>query len=166
MPGAPRWPRGPQIPQSSGRPGVAGTACVTRCAWARDGHQPRNLSSGDPASGPGAFGPPSDRALLLCGVVELAERGPALAVELGELLLLDGGMVGRARVDLDPGQQERELDVLEVLRLPENVLAAQVVAALLEDQRHRLGRRVAEGVALVVERAFRVVLLHERHPVL
>ena len=79
------------------------------------------------------------RLLLPEGVEDLAEQGPPLAVEPGELLLLDRGEVGRARVDLDAGQQQRQLEVLEVRRLLHDVLAREVVAALLEHLGHRLG---------------------------
>src|SRR5688572_28930631 len=92
-------------------------------------------------------------SLLLAGVVKLAEEDPALAVELRELLLLDRGVIGRAGVDLDARQQQRELDVLQTRRLLHDVLAAQVVSRLLQHVHHRLGDRVAEGVELVVERA-------------
>src|SRR5204862_7624087 len=44
------------------------------------------------------------RGLLLARVVDFAEEDPALAVEAGQLLLLDRVEVRRARVDLDAGQ--------------------------------------------------------------
>src|SRR5881296_1206897 len=48
---------------------------------------------------------PADAPLLPARVVDLAEEHPALAVELGELLLLDRVEVGRARVDLDTREE-------------------------------------------------------------
>src|SRR5262245_38855282 len=76
------------------------------------------------------------KSLLLARVVHLAEQHPALAVELGELFLLDRREVGRARVDLDARQQEWQLEVLDVRGLLHDVLARQVVAALLDHVRH------------------------------
>src|SRR5262249_57393439 len=91
---------------------------------------------------PGLLTPSAEQAgrggrLLLAGVDQFAEDCPALAVELGELLLLDGGKVCRARVDLDPRQEERQLDVLDVRRLLHDVLPREIVAALLQDLRHQ-----------------------------
>ncbi len=47
----------------------------------------------------------AERPLLLARIVELAEEDPALAVEPGELLLLDRVVISQARVDLDARQQ-------------------------------------------------------------
>src|SRR6266403_4723970 len=55
---------------------------------------------------------PSRSWLLFRGVVNLAEVDPPLAVELGELLLLDRVEVRRPGVDLDTRQQHRQPEIL------------------------------------------------------
>ncbi len=68
--------------------------------WTRvPGAAPPSASAGDEGT--------ARRRLLPEGVEQIAESHPALAIEAGQLLLLDGGEVGRARVDLDAGQEER-----------------------------------------------------------
>ena len=67
---------------------------------------------------------------------------------------------------LMPGSSSGNSTFLRFCGLLHDVLAAEVVAALLEDLRHRLSGRVTERVGLVVERAVRIVLLHPRDPVL
>ena len=73
----------------------------------------------------------------------LAEQHPALAVEARELQLLERIEVGRTGVDLDPGQQHRQLEILEAGGLPHHVLARQLVAALLEHLHQGLRGTVA-----------------------
>src|SRR6202035_5504918 len=62
-----------------------------------------------------------------------AEHLPALAVELHHLQLLVDAVVVRRGVADNSGQREVELDILQVGRLFEDVLAGQIVAALLQD---------------------------------
>src|SRR5262245_149671 len=76
----------------------------------------------------------------------LAEQHPALAVEAGELHLLDRIEVRRTGVELDARQQHGQLQVLDAGGLAHDVLAREIVAALLEDLDQRLSRRVAEYI--------------------
>src|SRR4051794_6327126 len=69
----------------------------------------------------------------------VAHQLPALAVELLELHLLDREEIGRAGIDLDARQQHRHFEVLEVGRLLHDVLARQIVAALLQHLGQRVG---------------------------
>src|SRR5712692_70350 len=110
----------PQGPRPSAGPAWLGASPPRSAVAAAIACRPRGLPCARP-----------DSALLLARVVNLAEERPALAVELGELLLLDGGEVGRARVDLDAGQQQRQLEVLDIGGLPHDVLPGEIVTALL-----------------------------------
>src|SRR5262245_58814788 len=75
-----------------------------------------------------------------------AEQLPALAVEAHHLLLLVDAVVVRRGVALDARQREVELDILQIGRLFQHVLARQVVAALLEHMDQELRGRIAIGV--------------------
>src|SRR2546423_3199769 len=79
----------------------------------------------------------------------VAEQHPLLAVEALELHRLDRREVVAAGGDADPGQQGVDAKALHVGRLLHDVLARQVVAALLED----LGDGRAHRVAVDVENA-------------
>src|SRR6185503_4884839 len=74
------------------------------------------------------------------------ESYPGLPVELSHLHLLDRGVVGWARVDLDPRQQHRKLEVFEVRRLTHHVLPRQIIPTLLEYLHQRLGRDIADHI--------------------
>src|SRR5207249_12141108 len=117
------------------------------------------------AGGEGCRPPPPRYTLLLAGVVDLAEERPALPVEPRELLLLDRVEVRRTRVDFDSRQEQRQREILDVRRLPHDVLAREVVAALLEDVHQPLRDRIRVDIERVLRVAFGVVLLHERQPV-
>src|SRR6267378_8466079 len=104
--------------------------------------------------------------LLLRGVVNLAEVDPPLAVELGELLLLDRVEVRRPGVDLDTRQQHRQPEILQARGLLHDVGTRKIAARLLEHLNQSLRHRVTVDVEVVDGAAVRVVLLHERQPLL
>src|SRR6185312_15135010 len=101
---------------------------------------------------------------LLVHRQHVAEELPGLAVELGELLLLDRVVIGRAGVDLDTRQQHGGLEPLEVRRLLHHVLAREIVTALLQHLHHRRRFVVAEDVEGVLLVAVRIVLVHPGEP--
>ena len=81
-------------------------------------------------------------------------------------IMLSIGKKSSALVSIDhPGQQHRQLQVLNVGRLRHDVLARQVVAALLEDMDQGHRDIVAIDVELVGFVGFGVVLVHPRRPV-
>src|SRR5258707_14417997 len=92
------------------------------------------LAAGRPASG-------------LCSVQlkDGPETLPARAIEPVHLHLLDRVVIRRRRIDLDAGQQEVKLQVLQALGLLQDVGAREIIAALPEDMRHRLRGHVAVG---------------------
>src|SRR6476620_5146439 len=63
----------------------------------------------------------------------VAEPHPALAVELDQLLLGDRIVLIGTGIDLDPGQQHWQLEVLQVGRLLDDVLARKIIAGLFQD---------------------------------
>src|SRR6478736_5173675 len=82
---------------------------------------------------------------------DVADRLPGIAVELHQAQLLDGTEIRRPGVDGDARQRHRALVVPQRRRLPHDVLAREVVAALAQDLEQGLGRGVAEdGVAVVL----------------
>ena len=97
---------------------------------------------------------------------QVAEQLPALAVEFCELHLPDRAEIGRRRVDLHARQHHRQLEILDVGRLPHDVLAGEIVAALLEHLHHvrRGGERVS-GVG-VRELLLAHIFVAERLPLL
>src|SRR5262245_44783479 len=97
---------------------------------------------------------------------DFAEQHPALAVEAGELHLLDGIEVVCGCVVLDSRQQHRQTKVLQVGRLPHHVIACEVVAALPEHLDQRLGDAVAIDVKAISQVSLRVILLHPLYPIL
>src|SRR3984957_20140156 len=72
-----------------------------------------------------------------------AEQVPLLALEPHHLQLLDRGEVGRPGVDLDARQQRVGLEILQARRLLHDVLAREIVAALLQHLHQRLRDAVA-----------------------
>src|SRR5258708_22616646 len=61
------------------------------------------------------------------------EQLPALAVELHHLQLLVDAIVGRRGVADDTGQRQIKLNVLQAGGLLQDVVAGEIVAALLQD---------------------------------
>src|SRR5437763_15782551 len=68
----------------------------------------------------------------------LAEPLPDLAVPARQLLLPDRMVVGRAGIDADAGQQGGRLEIVQGGRLLQDVLAREIVVALLQHLQHRL----------------------------
>src|SRR6476659_3841351 len=85
-------------------------------------------------------------------------------VESRHLHLLDGEIVGRAGVDLDARQQQPEFEVLEVGRLPHDVLAGELVAALLEHLNHGLRCQITVDTERARFISLRKILIHESGP--
>src|SRR5215813_9419025 len=78
---------------------------------------------------------------------QVAEQIPACAVEFAHLDLFERRKIGRRCIELDAGQRQRHDKVLEVRGLLHDVLARQLVAALLDDLRRRIGKAIAGDVA-------------------
>jgi len=77
-------------------------------------------------------------------------QGPA--IETHHLHLRDWRKSGRADVDCDSWQQQSELQILEVGRLPHNILTREIVSALLQDLNERLGGQIASPSAFHLAR--------------
>ena len=71
----------------------------------------------------------------------VAEQLPGLAVEPHQLHLLDREVVVGAGVDLDAGQHQVGVEVLQAGRLLHHVLTGEIVAALLQHLHHGLRQR-------------------------
>ena len=82
----------------------------------------------------------SDRFLALGE--NLAEADPARAVEAHELHLFDRKVIGRTGGHADSRKQHRQFRLIEAGRLPQHVLAREVVAALAQHVHHGLRSRV------------------------
>ncbi len=127
------------------------------------------LPNPPPARGGGSAPPESQqwgshRATFLATsrpVDHVTKPHPAFAVELDQLLLGDRIILIRRGVELDPGQQQRQLQAFQARRLLEDVRARELVAALLENLDRRLRDRDADLVLRIVEIALGIVLLHE-----
>src|SRR6266436_6306874 len=65
-------------------------------------------------------------------VQEIADHHELVVAKLDHIAVLDRTIVGGRCIELDAGHQERQRDVLEVRGLRHDVLAAQIVLALLE----------------------------------
>src|SRR3954453_2021934 len=83
------------------------------------------------------------------GADHVSEQLPLLALELLELKLADRREIGRRGVDLDARQQRLGAEVLQARRLLYDVLAREIVAALLQDLNQRLGHGIADEGALI-----------------
>src|SRR4249920_2953435 len=62
-----------------------------------------------------------------------AHRHPVLVIEPHDLELIDRRSTSRAGVHLHPGQQQGEVQVFDAQCLPHEVLAREIVAALLDN---------------------------------
>src|SRR5260370_13723562 len=88
------------------------------------------------------------------------ERLPSLAVKTHHPELLDDAIVGRAGVDRKTGQQQIQPEILQVCRLPHDILARDVVAALPQHLYHQFGRAIAIGRQDTLTIAFWIVSVH------
>src|SRR5438270_14001760 len=87
-----------------------------------------------------AFAHPTKRLTRrTCILDDRAEQLPALAVELHHLHLLVDAVVVQPGVDLHAGQRQARGIALDAGDLLHDVLAREVVAALLEPLRQQLG---------------------------
>src|SRR3954468_2318383 len=99
-------------------------------------------------------------------VQDRTERLECLALELTHLHLLDRVEVRRAGVDLDARQRHPGFEILQASGLGHDILAREIVAALLQHLHQRARHAVAvhrEARGLV---ALRIVLVHEGEPLL
>src|SRR5260370_7274940 len=92
---------------------------------------------------------------------DVAEQLPLLTLEPLQLKLADRGEIGWAGVDRNAGQQDFGAEILEACRLLHDVLAGEIVAALLQHLNQRLGDAVADDDGTVELVAFRKILLEE-----
>src|SRR5882724_817820 len=106
---------------------------------------------------------PTDRSRS--ATQHLAEELPGLAVEPRKLRLFHREEIRGTRVDADPGQQHRQLEVAEVGGLPHHVLAGELVPALADHLRSRLRDAQPVRNLRVGRAALRIVLLEKRQEV-
>src|SRR5260370_30285987 len=92
-----------------------------------------------------------------------SEQLPALAREAHHLQLLERREIGRAGLDPGSGQIHADLEV-QVGRLPHDVFAGEVVAALSQDLLQSLRHAVTECGRRVLLLAFGIPLGHEGPP--
>src|SRR5262249_37557129 len=90
-----------------------------------------------------------------------AEQFPARAVEADHLHLLDRRKIARTGVDPDARQQHAQLEIFQIGRLPHDVLAREVVAALLEHLDQRLRLQIGDNRAHRGFVAARIISVHE-----
>src|ERR1700730_9539592 len=96
---------------------------------------------------------------------DAAEQHPALAIEALQLHLPDRVKIAGAGADENSRQHHRQLQILEVLGLPHDVLAGEVIAALSQHLHQRLPRAVAVDIEPVGNVGIAVVLLHPGQPI-
>src|SRR5437763_12760267 len=94
----------------------------------------------------------------------LAEELELVAVEALELHRFDRRIVVRAGADRDTRQQRIDAEALQARRLLHDVVAGEVVTALLQHLLERRRYRVAVDVERIAQIPVRVVLRHEFAP--
>src|SRR4051794_408541 len=81
----------------------------------------------------------------------VSDRLPGTAVELHQPHLFDGTEIRRSSIDRNARQPDRTLVSLQRRRLPHDVLARKIVAALAQYLRERFGRGVSvQGIAILL----------------
>src|SRR5258706_8336156 len=106
------------------------------------------------------------RTEILLTAHHVTEELPLLAVEALQLHRFERRVIVRAGVYQDARQQRLEAQVLHVGSLAHDVLAREVVAALLQHLRERRANGVAVDVEVVGAIGVRQVLRHEFPPLL
>ena len=88
---------------------------------------------------------------------DIAEQFPALTFEACHAHRLDRVEIRRAGVDLDPLEHHRQLDVLQIGRLPHDIGARKIIAALFEHHGEEIGDRVGIGIGRIEQIAAGIV---------
>jgi hypothetical protein len=76
----------------------------------------------------------------------LTDRHPLLTIESMHDKLLDGPVVSRAGIECDSRQQTRRVETFHVARVIHQVLAAKVIAALLQYMAKGIGPRIGREI--------------------
>src|ERR1700681_4005071 len=92
---------------------------------------------------------------------DVAEQLPPLALEALQLQLADRGKIGRAGVDHHAGQKNFGAEILQVGCLFHDVLAGEIVTALLQHLYQGLANAVSDDDRTVELVAFRKILFEE-----